>query len=399
MGTGLIRYCIGYVCFFIPDSAHDTGRILYLLREIRLSDTASDGNALSFFCMQKDAEKVKTLLSQNAVEYTFRAFGLYSLIRRIFCRRGIAFGLLLSFLLQAYLMNHVFSIRVIGNETIPTEDVLETLSSLGFYEGCSLSDVSVDRLYLQYLVKEKRASWMHINRSGVTARVEIAESVKSPSFLPDKREVCNIVAKCDGIVRRADVYSGGIEVAPGESVVKGQLLISSFFETRISGTLLRRARGTVSADTEPIFEMHIPKTKTESVGSESASRRTLLFLTYRIALQNRALPDNTARRVRTVRTPQLFPRLTLPFSIEEETFYASRTEKKDRSVREAQDIYQKKLADFRNSREENGEILFEETEMHEENDSYVFVTRFLCRESIGIERNVGINDGEIAKAT
>lgn len=393
MGTLFIRYCIGYVRFFVSDCENGAGEILHLLHDIPLYDIIQRENGLAFFCRQKDAEKARKRLERGGVAYSSRSFGALSHIKRILRRRGLAVGLLLSLFLHGCLLNHVFSIRVTGNESISTEEVLETLSALGFYEGCSLSDVDIDRLYLRYLVAEKRAAWMHINRNGVTARVEIAEAVSSPPLLPDKKSVCNLVARCDGIVRRADVYSGGIEVRTGESVTKGQLLVSSFFETRVSGTLLRRARGTVWADTEPVFEMRIPKSKAVREKSVSVTHKSLLFLTNRIALRRAALPADTFRRIRTVTMPRLFSCLTLPFSIENETFYAAERHESRRDISEARALYGEKLAAFRKKYEQSGEILFEETSEREEDDAYYFTTRFLCRENIAVERNVRIPNG------
>lgn len=399
MKIDLVRLLIGYTRFTLSAAPRDAGRILFLLRERKLCDIVSSCGTLSFTCFRKDAASVERLLTEKKIPHSVRAFGVFSQLKRLSSRRGIAAGLLLSLLLHSYLLNHIFSIRVTGNETIPTEDVLETLSTLGFYEGCSLSDVHVDELYLRYLVREKRAAWMHINRLGVTAQVEIAEATAAPKALPDKISVCNIVAKCDGIVRRADVYSGGCEVSAGQSVVKGQLLVSSFFETRLSGTLLRRARGTVLADTEPVFEMYIPKAYKKAEKTDAVFRRTLLFLNRRLTLRFAFLPDGTDNREKTRYTPTLFSRLALPFSIEEETFFAPHLTDRERSLAEARALYQKKLAEFKKCREKSGEILFEETTEREEADAYVFKTRFLCRESIGIERNAGMEEQEIAKAT
>ena len=386
----LVRYCIGYTRFILSSTAKDAGRILFLLRDFRLYDIVRRNDTLSFYCVRKDTKEVEKTLSKANIAYLSRTFGAKAFSKRLFRRKGIAAGLAISILLHTYHLNHVFSIHVTGNETIPTEDVLETLSTLGFYEGCSLSDVSVDRLYLRYLVLEKRASWMHINRNGVTAQVEIAEAEKSPPALPDKLSVCNIVAKCDGIIRRADVYSGGCEVSAGESVVKGQLLVSSFFETRVSGTILRRARGTVLADTEPVFEMYIPKTRKKTVENEIVKRRTLLFLNRRLLLRYAFLPDGTRVRESERYTPMLFSRLFLPFSIEEEEFFAPRFENAERDRREAWALYQKKLSEFEKRCGEKGEILFKETSEREEEEAYVFTTRFLCRENIGIERESGM---------
>ena len=95
----------------------------------------------------------------------------------------------------------------------------------------------------------------------------------------------------------------------------------------------------------------------------------------------------------------MFSRLALPFSIEEETFFAPHLTDRERSLAEARTLYRKKLTEFKDRREKSGEILFEETTECEEADAYVFKTRFLCRESIGIERNAGMEEQEIAKAT
>ena len=117
MKIDLIRHLIGYTRFTLVSSPRDAGKILFLLREKKLYDTASENGSLSFTCFRKDAAAVEKILSEKHIPYSARAFGVFAQLKRLSSRRGIAAGLLLSLLLHSYLSNHVCSIRVTGNET------------------------------------------------------------------------------------------------------------------------------------------------------------------------------------------------------------------------------------------------------------------------------------------
>lgn len=403
MAKGILRFLIGQTTFALHtenENASVLAAVNRLRQEFLLYDMRVGEGELRFSCRLSNTKKIEKILREENIVFSKKSYGVASLLSRLAGKSGISVGLALAALMHMWCMGHVWDIRVIGNESVPTEEILDRLERLGFYRGCRLKDVDVDRLYLSYLPTDERIAWLHINMWGVTANVEVSERKAEPKREPDKKELCNIVAKCDGVVLETDVYSGGKEVSAGDSVVKGQLLISSFFETRMSGYLLRRARGRVLAQTEPIFEMHIPKVYRTVTPQERREKTSVVLLCRELPLLGQGKNvSEFCRRAESERTITLFSRLKMPFSVKTESFTPLCVEERRRDKEEARSLYYKRLATWKNEYAENAEFLYEETTESEEKDTYVFVTRFLCREDISSEKVLRMNGWEFDKPT
>jgi similar to stage IV sporulation protein len=202
------------------------------------------------------------------IKHTSKTVGLFYTINSLKYRLGIVVSVALCVALHMFFSGIIWEINVVGNEIVTEEEIRSDLRSMGVYEGCSKKKINIPKLTMEYMLKDDRFSFVHLNINGTSGILKVAERTKNQKS-PDKKEVSNIVAKCDGIITRLDVYSGGREVENGETVTKGQLLISSFFETRLSGYLLRRAKGAAFAKTFPVFEMHVPKEYKKETGTST----------------------------------------------------------------------------------------------------------------------------------
>lgn len=394
-----MEYLIGSVVFCVKEAEGREACLLNALRRAEIYDTCRTDGEFRFSCRLRHEKEATACLEELKLPYTLRRKGLLCHLRQLWIKKGAAAALAVCVLLNVWCSGHIWQIHVKGNEQVPTADILETLETLGLYEGSAIRDTDVDRLYLEYLLKENRVTWMHINIEGVTAEVEISERAATPEKTPDKKEICNIVAKCDGVISRVDVYSGGKEVTGGESVVKGQLLISSFFETRMSGFLLRRAKGTVLAQTEPVFEMKIPKAQLVPVEETQWVKHYFRMLQFRLPLDGGTADIRGKCRRKTEEKAVQIGGWTLPFVIETETFIRQECETVPQDTAQARMTYQKAYENWKKDYAEQAEILFEETDEYETDEFFCFRTRLLCRESIGVEKTACINRDEIVKPT
>ena len=216
-----------------------------------------------------------------------------------------------------------------------------------------------------------------------------------PEKRPDKKDVCNIVARCDGVITRLDVYSGGREVENGETVVKGQLLISSFFETRLSGYLLRRAKGSAFAKTSPVFEMHIPKEyakETEDMQIHEKNTLSVLDFSFLLDGGNALLNKRCVSLEKTSKRLSLFGIIQTPVYIENEKYTVCGTERVKRTKKEAQSIFDSQYSEWKKSFSQEAEILSEDFLFEETNDEYIFSCYLSCIENIGVDKPFKIGE-------
>lgn len=390
----IIDFIIGKASFEIHIRDPREISVLNLLKSRGFYDCRVSEEKITFSCRCADIKAISEELKKMKLEYRLKTAGLWFLLRNLAARSGILFALAVCFLLDALFSNTVWRIDIVGNETITDREIRETLYSFGIYEGCRKSDVDIRQLTIDYMLTDERMSFMHLNINGTTAVAEISERAEPPKRETDKKAVGNIVAKCDGVISRIDVYSGGKEVENGQSVVKGQLLISSFFETRNVGFLLRCAKGTVFAETAPVFEMKIPKKAYRPSEEKEYKKRGLRMLNYRLPIDggNIILDGKNAFLKTENKKLTLFGIIDLPMSLEIRRYTVRDSEEYERSFEEAEKIYEKAVENHKNEFLKDARILSEETETREEDDSFVFITRFSCIENIGLDKPFEIRE-------
>lgn len=392
MGS-FIRYLLGKGCFEISVKNHKDVLILNLLKNEGFFGCTTVGEKIYLSCATPDIKRISAVLDKYNMDYKYRTEGFLWLLKRVFSRKGALTGLAVCLVLHVFFSSMIWKIEITGNGSIPEAHILKKLESLGVKEGTLKNSIDVKKLYIDYMVADPLVSYAHLNIDGTTAVFEVSERKDAPEKEPDKKQVCNIVARCNGVIYRSDVYSGGNEVAPGESVIKGQLLISSFFETRTVGHILRRAKGNVLAVTEPCFEMTIPKTSFSFDDGAEYKKYSLKLFDHSMAVKGMAPANANGKNQRFVeeKNISLFGFITLPVKYSVTTYTVYEKSEKKVSKAQAQKQYSEKLEEWKKQFSGGAKMLSEHTEEYDEGGFYRFCTKMSCIESIGVEKPFEIN--------
>ncbi len=307
--------------------------------------------------------------------------GLPFYIERSRKHKGLYVGLVLATLLVYTALGRVWDIRVEGNEMVSEADILQTLDTLGVHEGMRKRTKDLEYLYNRFLLAEERISWLAINYDGMIAHVEVDER-KQSERIPDG-EGCNIVAACDGVVRRVVAWDGYACVTSGETVKRGEMLISPFVPTRESGTLFRRARGSVWAETVHTYEIHIAKNGSQkSYGTEKV-RTTLSVLGKRLPLSYARNPkDMLYEKEYSVNNATLFGYVVLPFDRIEEKIRAYTVESVILDKQAASVFAERELEKRIRAGRPQAQIIKTECDSEETEIEYIFTFEMTCLENI-----------------
>lgn len=204
-----------------------------------------DYTLLLNFC-KKRGESLR-ILKEGGVYYS-----LLHLRRRKLLLCGMSF-LLFSAL---YLPSRVLFIRVEGNDTIPSKQILSAAENNGIHFGSSRRHVRSERVKNALLDAVPQLQWAGINTSGCTAVISVRERVANTARVPEKR-VSSIVADRDGYILSTVVTRGTALVQPGQAVKSGQTLISGYTECGIC-IEATRAEGEIIALTHRNLEVVTP---------------------------------------------------------------------------------------------------------------------------------------------
>ena len=143
-------------------------------------------------------------------------------------------ALLLSTVLFLYLNSKVWDVRVYGVSAELSEVIKDELSQNGLYVGASWNGINKSRVEAAVLSGSDAISWLNINRRGTVAYVSAVEKNVNQSK-PKPSGYANIVADRDCIIEDIIVRRGVAAVKIGESVKKGDLLISGIIPTELGG--------------------------------------------------------------------------------------------------------------------------------------------------------------------
>lgn len=171
-------------------------------------------------------------------------------------RWGIWIGALLTAIMLVASDEFVWRIEVYGNERVSEKQIEDALSELDFKLGTCVKDVDFDVLHNRFLAASEDIAWISVNMRGNVAYAEVREYLTSE--LDKKDGAANIIAAKDGIITQVSVFDGKREAVIGESVKKGQLLISGVVEYEGTDTHYVYAKGEVYAECKRAIHIEIP---------------------------------------------------------------------------------------------------------------------------------------------
>lgn len=239
-----------------------------------------DGVGLRIRCSRSIAARLHPACRRRGIGLkTVRCGGLPVLLMRYRHRIGLALGLLLAVLIVRSGCGVLWQVRVEGNSSLPTAQILEQLSACGLRVGVSLDRDELDTREIEnrMLRTTPELAWISVNIRGTVASVQVRELQSGHSAMG--QEIVNLVADCDGIVESVRLLTGEVVVQAGQQVRKGELLISGVRDSTAQGFAVEGARGEVMARTTHTAVIQIPLEIEQKVytGEEFCEKSLIFF--------------------------------------------------------------------------------------------------------------------------
>lgn len=244
--NGLINFFLGYSEYTCPES--DSADVLdfFIENKIPFFGEYSDGKTVHFCLLEKHAKRC--VLPRGCNKIKTDGF-LLRLLRRKH-RLGLLAGAVFCAFSIAFSMNFVWDIEIEDKEN--EEKILRILNDAGLKTGAYIPTLDEDIIEIKALLNTDEFSYISVILEGTVAHVQTEKRVTG--VIPDDSTApSNLVASSDGVIVRYEIYSGDAVCHVGQTVEKGQLLISGFDETAHNGTRVVRAKGAVYAEVEKSF--------------------------------------------------------------------------------------------------------------------------------------------------
>ncbi|MDE7020709.1 MAG: sporulation protein YqfD [Lachnospiraceae bacterium] len=248
-----IQYVKGYVS--IKVWGYSTERFLNLCgnHDILVWDIENHGDYYTMKVSVKGFFALKSLLKKTGTRaVVLQRYGLPFFVPKMKKRKIFVTGLLICMLFWILTGFFIWDIKIEGNYSL-TEDVLmDYLETQGVHTAMQKKNLQIEELEMQLREEYDIITWASLRVDGTTLVIQIreneladneynsqpeAESVE-PGF--DAASGKDIVASKDGVIVYMITRKGVPQVAVGDTVEKGQILVSGAVPVYNEDTTIRR---------------------------------------------------------------------------------------------------------------------------------------------------------------
>ncbi|WP_126427742.1 sporulation protein YqfD [Brevibacillus marinus] len=209
--------------------------------------------------------------------------GMPFLLVRLRQRAGFTVGFFLFFLSLYMLSSLIWSVEVIGTETIWPEEVRQAAQKIGIKPWAwkaKLKEPQILQAQLAEMLPE--ASYVGVELRGTKAIIQVVEKEQ-----PDPPKVYSprhLVARKKAVIHRIQAEAGRVMVNVNQFVNKGQVLISGMIGNNARRGLVA-ARGKVEGEVWYVADVSVPLQQTSySYTGEQQTSYHLLFGGYAVRL-------------------------------------------------------------------------------------------------------------------
>ena len=304
-------------------------------------------------------------------------------IRNILKRPVLLCAFLLFLTVTMTLPNRILFVCVEGNETVSAESILSSAETAGVYFGASRKNIRSEKIKNFLLETIPQLQWAGVNTHGCVAVISVREGNKTDN--PDETTgIYSVVASRDGVIRQMTVYSGNPVCTVGQSVRKGQVLVSGYTDC---GILIRTesANAEIYGDTKREISAKTPSEWIERPALKNGDTKfSIVFGKKRINLfKDTGILDTTCVKMYKQYYVVLPGNFIMPFSIIATDEYLYETETSNSN--EAGDFeWMGSVVESCLSRQMlSGTILERNVKLSYENNAFIYYGAYACREMIG----------------
>jgi len=338
----LLRLLRGTVSFWIRGAMPE--KLLNLCARKGLPVWGADPRpeGLSAETYARRYRQVSRLAAEAGLRTRIRAkHGLPFLQFRYRKRWGLPIGAAAACALLWYLCGHLWVITVSGCFAIDEAQLLASLAEEGLRYGANVSAIDPWELCQRMYLKDDRISWIAVNLRGATAQVIVSECTPPPAVIDPSDRYANVVASADGVIHAIEVYDGQALVGKGDTVSRGEVIVSGITQDEFGGSRLKYARAKVLAGVYEETVLTVPYEELVSVEDSVPVRARDIFILGKPL--HAAQPPASALRAETrtiaVLYPLLLVRETMWFCSKETTISRTPFEAKEEAVRRLRALY------------------------------------------------------------
>lgn len=359
-------------------------------------DTENKNDNLYASMYVRDYKSIRPLAKKSRVKLKVKSkSGLPFFIRKYKFRVGVLIGILLFTAITMVMSNFVWTIDIVGLQTISEAKVRSVLKDNGLYVGMYKGDKSFKTIERDTMLLIDDIGWMSVNVINSHASVEIKEKAKSPK-VEDYHQPANVKAKRDGLIISINTTEGVSYFESGSAVVKDQLIVSAVVEDKLKGVKLVRANAEVLAKTKREETFCVKKEKEALSFSEEKERKYLNIFTLRLPITFAFADENNSLVRYKTENVKLFDTM-IPLSVTTQTTREISSDLCKVDENKAKETLLKYCALYEGFVLNECDIKNREYNYYETQDCYYLKATFDCEEDIAYKQEINIDNVDLTQ--
>ena len=351
-------------------------------------------------CFQLQRSRLRTLeilLQKRGERFTVRQrYGVFWKLSAFRKRPVAVAGILFFLVLSLMLPNRILFVQAEGNELVPERKLLETAGKYGVAFGASRRALRSEKIKNSILSDIPELQWVGVNTAGCVATVSVRER-----NLENKNEtefpVSRIVAYTDGYILSGTVGQGTAMFQQGQTVIKGQTLISGYVD---SGFCIRalRAEGEILAQTKHEITAVLPENCLVRDSRQAVKRKISLRIGKKLInlWKDSGISGVTCGRMDKEYYVTLPGGFRLPAALCVETYTLWDTDRSEIDQNHAAALLRSFARQYLQSQMIAGSIVTPSEQIKKSDGLLVLRGSYICEEMIGREQpeQIGVTDGK-----
>lgn len=313
----LLRYIKSYVRFNVTGGFFEKFINMCVRAGIPLWDISPTSEGVTASTTAASYKKLRPIARKTGSRIKAQErHGIKFKIKKYQKRKGLFIGLVCFFAFFVVMSNFIWKIEVVGTEKLTDKQVIGYLKEYGVHPGTYKRGVDTQLVEQKMMLALDDIAWIAVNIRGSTAEIEILERTPPPEMIEDPNRPSNVVAAETGQIKRMEVYDGAVIITEGNTVLKGDIIVSGIMETQKGITVLKPARAKVMAVVNRELEVRVELDQVSYTPTgKTKTKRAFWILGFRVPL---SLPGGTGEYFnRYTAEKQLeVGEMSLPFALE-----------------------------------------------------------------------------------
>lgn len=277
----VFRFIKGYVRFTAFGKFPERFLNSAAVNKLNLWDAYPSNGGIIGAMSASDYKRARHIAKRSGVKLKItKKRGIPFIAKKHSNRIGLAIGSLAGAVLLIVLSQFIWTVDVVGAESVSDYRIKQVLADNGVYPGGFKGTVDVLSAQREVQFEIDELSWVSINTLGCKSTADVREKSKKSEVQTDDSP-CNIKAKCDGVITKINAQNGLSAVTVGSGVKQGDLLVSGVMSTDENCVRFVRAKADVYADVNSVKEIKIPKNYNYySISENKTNRNEMNFLWF-----------------------------------------------------------------------------------------------------------------------